>query len=166
MPDMISTGRALTRLAVIGVLAVLPLSGCKTLSFAGKTAEADLASASDDTKAASSAKTGSGTAYVDPYVATNGENPEATAEARTLPGSEEPAANIAGLATQPTGVRASQSSIFSTGIASDPATAPRGEDGALLPAAAYSPAPGINATLYSVYGTGSVPTGAPQPPLD
>lgn len=175
MFDMTSTGRALTRLSLMVMLAGLPLTGCKTISFKNdKTAEIETDDpesvvdvAMDDSKAKAPPKGAprSGTAYVDPYVSTNGAQVAADTPPQTLPGSEEPA-NIGGLTTQPTGINANRASIFSSGTIAAPEAAPQGPDGAVLPASAYGPAPGVNATLYSVYGKGNAPTGAPPPPLD
>lgn len=177
MFDMISTGRTLTRLSLMAVLAGLPLAGCKTISFKNdRTAaiEADDPESVDDVamdggKAKAAPKGGprSGTAYVDPYVSANDAHAIAAPQPQpqTLPGSEEPA-NIGGLTTQPTGINANRASIFSSGTVAAPEAAPRGPDGAVLAASAYGPAPGVNATLYSVYGKGNAPTGAPPPPID
>ena len=175
MFDMKSTGSALTRLSLMLVIASLTLSGCKTISFRNdKTAaiEADETEAVDDVAvAASGAKapqkgaTGASAAYTDPYVAATATPATAGQQLQTLPGSEEPA-NIGGLATQPTGINANRASIFSSGTVAAPDAAPLGQSGAVLPASAYGPAPGVNATLYSVYGKGNAPTGAEPPPLE
>lgn len=176
MPDMKSTGRALARLSFIAAFAVLPLAGCKTLSLTGDKkaaieseepeAVAEAATPAGRAKPAARAAAQAGSAYVDPQVVASGGELAAGSPPQTLPGSEEPAANIGGLATQPTGIKAYQSSIFSSGVAAGPEAAPRGPDGAVLPASAYNPAPGVNATLYSVYGKGTAPTGAPPPSLE
>lgn len=175
MFDMTSTGNALTRLSLIVVLAGLPLAGCKTISFMNdKTAAfeaedpeslADVAMDHKSAKTPPKNATRAGTAYVDPYVAANGAPTTAEQQPQTLPGSEEPT-NIGGLVTQPTGINASRASIFSSGTVTAPESAQQGPDGAVLPASAYGPAPGVNATLYSVYGKGNAPTGAPPPPLE
>lgn len=175
MLDMKSTGQTFARLSIIVTMCVVPLASCKTLSLGkDKTASIEtdetVAEASPskgekpNTSARSAAHTGA--AYVDPYVTANGTAPALDSPPQTLPGSEEPAANIGGMVTQPTGIKAYQSSIFSSGAAPMPEAPPQGPDGAVLPPSAYGAAPGVNATLYSVYGKGRAATGAISEPLE
>lgn len=163
MPDMKSAGRALACTLVLA--AATTLSGCKSLTLSGeKTAAAaseqqDIASA--PAKNGKHAPQPQAEAYTDPQVAVSapmdGQMPQ------TLPGSEEPAENIAGLVNQPTGIKAGQTSIFSSGAPVESTPIPTGENGAMLSASAYRPTPGVNARLYSVYGQGTMPTGASSP---
>lgn len=165
MPDMKSAGRALACAFLLAAAATL--SGCKSLTLSSeKTAAAPIGGQQQDI-ASAPAKTGKDSsppqaeAYTDPQVAvsapTDGQMPQ------TLPNSEEPAENIAGLVAQPTGIKAGQTSIFSSGAPAEYPAIPTGENGAMLSAAAYRPAPGVNARLYSVYGQGAMPTGASVP---
>lgn len=164
MPDMTSTGRVLLAAALASLS--LTLAGCKSLPFGGEKTAAlatpETPEVPETGKPKAQAKTAAAgrSGYVDPYVATAGGRDPAPQVAQTLPGSEEAAGNIGGLVTQPTGIKAGQSSIFSTGVTAAPATATDSQNGAMLPATAYSPTPGVNATLYSVYGNGRRATGA------
>lgn len=163
MPDMKSAGRALA--CTLLLAAATTLSGCKSLPLSGeKTAAA--ANGQQDT-ASAPAKTGKhapppqADAYTDPQVAVSAPMDEQMPQ--TLPGSEEPAENIAGLTTQPTGIKAGQTSIFSSGAPVEYPAIPTGENGAMLSASAYRSSPGVNARLYSVYSQGTMPTGASSP---
>ena len=155
----------LTRIAVLLPALVLPaLTGCKSVT-AALAGDANLETAKAASATPKARKPG-GT--VDPAVSVVSDPNREMADAAALDNAQpaaQGAANLGAAVSQPTGIKAGQSSIFSNGASAsasaDPATIPQGSNGSVLAASAYAPAQGVNPLLYSVYGNAHRPLPTP-----
>ena len=161
------------RTACVAVLA-LSLTGCATTNRTEEMGSGDQAAADAKGIAAKGGTTAAST-YVDPYVSTNPRQMQAARQpaqngqaapgevpATGAPVSDGSSGSLAGLATQPTGVRAGSFSIFSAGTASAQPPQPAMDDPAVpaTAATAVSPSGQVNAATRSVFSSSAPPATA------
>ena len=149
---------------VLPALLISTLTGCKSVT-AALAGDAKVETVDAATPSRKARKPGNS---VDPAVSVVADPDTEIAQAAALdnaPAAEQGTTNLGATVTQPTGIKAGQSSIFSNGATAaantDPATIPKGANGSVLAASAYAPAQGVNPLLYSVYGNARRPLPTP-----